>query len=272
MTKKLIALDTDGTLLDPNDKILESSKKVIKKALDHGIKVVLCSGRPIDGLKDYLAELGITGSAQYVITLNGAIIRNTDDDIISENLVPNSFYRRMTAFGMANKIPFNIVDADSRIITADHNVDPLIYIQAFENNAPLYIRNPDQLPEDNIRIAKGCFVGKPELLDQWEKQIRKAFGKELYVVRADPNFLELLNSEVNKGYALKQLCQRLNIMPENVIAIGDEKNDIPMFDFAGTAICMKNGNPEAKEAADYVTAANNDDGIAKALKKFVFND
>jgi len=45
-----------------------------------------------------------------------------------------------------------------------------------------------------------------------------------------------------------------------------------MFDFAGTAICMKNGNPEAKEAADYVTAANNDDGIAKALKKFVFND
>ena len=140
MTKKLIALDTDGTLLDPNDKILESSKKVIKKALDH--------------------EIGITGSAQYVITLNGAIIRNTDDDIISENLVPNSFYRRITAFGMANKIPFNIVDADSRIITADHNVDPLIYIQAFENNAPLYIRNPDQLPEDNIRIAKGSFVGK----------------------------------------------------------------------------------------------------------------
>lgn len=272
MTKKLIALDTDGTLLDPNGKILESSKKVIKKALDHGIKVVLCSGRPIDGLKDYLTKLGITGSAQYVITLNGAIIRNTDDDIISENLVPNSFYRRMTAFGMANKISFNIVDAESRIITADHNVDPLIYIQAFENNAPLYIRNPDQLPEDNIPIAKGCFVGKPELLDQWEKQIRKEFGKELYVVRADPHFLELLNSEVSKGYALKQLCQKLNIMPENVIAIGDEKNDIPMFNFAGTAICMKNGNSEAKEAADYITAANNDDGIAKALKKFVFND
>ena len=61
-------------------------------------------------------------------------------------------------------------------------------------------------------------------------------------------------------------------MPENVIAIGDEKNDISMFDFAGTAICMKNGNPKAKEAANYVTAANNDDGIAKALKKFVFND
>lgn len=91
-------------------------------------------------------------------------------------------------------------------------------------------------------------------------------------MRADPHFLELLNSEVNKGYALKQLCQRLNIMPENVIAIGDEKNDISMFDFAGTAICMKNGNPEAKEAANYFTAANNDDGIAKALKKFVFND
>lgn len=247
MAIKLIAIDTDGTLLNSHNEILVSTKKAIKKALKQGLKIVLCSDRPISGLKGYLEELGIHGSAQYVITLGGAIVRNADDDIFSENLIPNSFYRKLTAFGMEHNLPFNIVDAHSRIITADHNVDPMIYQQAYENQDPLYIRLPDQIPEEEIRIAKACYVGSKKQLDEIEAKVRKNFGKDLYIVRANDRCLELLNPKVNKGRALKQLCDRLGISQMETMAIGDADNDLEMFKFAGTAVCMANGSEKAKK-------------------------
>ncbi len=269
MSIKLIALDMDGTLLNSHGKILTSTKEAVKKALDRGIKVVLCSGRPIAGLQHYMDELGIEGSAEYVVTLNGAITRDADDDIITKDLVPNSLYRKMAAFAIEHKIPFNIVDADSRIITADHNINPIVYLQAYENKATLYVRNPEEIPDD-LEIAKGCFVSDSDLLDQWEDKIRKVFGKDLNVVRDDKNFLELLNPRVSKGNGLKELCQNINISPNEVMAVGDERNDISMFAFAGTAVCMDNGSAEAKKHADFITSSNDEDGISKAFNKFIF--
>lgn len=269
MSIKLIALDTDGTLLNSHGKILTSTKEAVKKALDRGIKVVLCSGRPIAGLQHYMDELGIEGSAEYVVTLNGAITRDADDDIITKDLVPSSFYRKMTAFALEHQIPFNIVDVDSRIITSDHDINPMVYVQAYENKATLYVRAPEEMPDD-LEIAKGCFVGDPDLLNQWEKEIRKVFGKDLYVVRADDHFIELLNPRVSKGNGLKELCQNLNISSKEVMAVGDERNDISMFSFAGTAVCMGNGSDEAKKRADFITSSNDEDGISKAFNKFIF--
>lgn len=80
----------------------------------------------------------------------------------------------------------------------------------------------------------------------------------------------LLNSKVNKSQGLKELCERLEIAPEEVTAIGDERNDLAMFAFAGTSVAMGNGNDLVKQAADYVTSNNDEDEIAQALEKFVF--
>ncbi|WP_201726533.1 HAD hydrolase family protein, partial [Lactobacillus helveticus] len=87
MAIKFIALDTNGTLLDSNGKILPSTKIAVKKALEQGIKVALCSGRPIAGLKHFMDKLGIVGSNQYAVTLNGAITRTADGQVMTEDLV-----------------------------------------------------------------------------------------------------------------------------------------------------------------------------------------
>ncbi|NRO48565.1 Sugar phosphatase YidA [Lactobacillus helveticus] len=98
MAIKFIALDTDGTLLDSNGKILPSTKIAVKKALEQGIKVALCSGRPIAGLKHFMDELCIVGPNQYAVTLavtlNGAITRTADGQVMTEDLVSNSFIAR----------------------------------------------------------------------------------------------------------------------------------------------------------------------------------
>ena len=269
MSIKFIAIDTDGTLLNSNGEILPSTRKAIKKALDKGIKVALCSGRPIAGLQHFMNDLGIKGPDQYAITLNGAITRTADSKIMTEDLVSNEFYRRMTDFGNKSHIPFNIVSPDSQIITNDRDVDFMVYLQAYENTATLYIREPDDFDSD-FEVAKGCFVGTKELLDQWEEKVRQEFGNDLYVVRADDHFLELLNPKVNKGNGLKELTEKLGIKQDEVMAIGDAGNDISMFDFAGTAVCMGNGSEEAKKHADYVTTSNDNDGISNAFNHFVF--
>lgn len=269
MSIKFVALDTDGTLLNSNSQILTSTVEVVKKALSAGIKVALCSGRPIAGLKPYMDQLGIVGSDQYALTGNGAITMTAAGEIMTEDLVASSFYRPLTAFALAHQLPFNIVDDQSRIITANHNVHPMVYQQAYENQATLFIRTPDEMPAD-LKIAKGCFVGSEELLDKWTAPIQNEFGQNLNVLRTDRFFLEVLNPKVNKGNGLKELTEKLEISPAEVMAIGDERNDISMFDFAGTAVCMENGSQQAKEHADYNTSSNDHDGIAQAFEKFVF--
>ncbi len=119
-------------------------------------------------------------------------------------------------------------------------------------------------------IAKACFVGSQELLDSVEDQVKQDWGQDFNVLRTDARFLELLNPKVNKGQGLKELCERLKIAPEEVMAIGDERNDLAMFAFAGTSVAMGNGNDLVKQAADYVTSSNDEDGIAQAIEKFVF--
>lgn len=86
---------------------------------------------------------------------------------MTQDLVNNALYRALTKFAKEQKVPFNIVDPDSRIITADHDVDYFELLQAWENTAPMFIRTPDEMP-DNFEISKGCFVGSKEILDQVE--------------------------------------------------------------------------------------------------------
>ncbi len=132
----------------------------------------------------------------------------------------------------------------------------------------MLIRQPDEFPDD-YEVAKGCFVGDTELLNKVEPVLRKEFGEQLYVVRADDHFLEVLNSRVNKGNGLLELGQKIGIKPEEMAAFGDERNDISMFDVVGTAIAMGNGSDEAKKHANIVTASNDDDGIQKAFDKYI---
>jgi Cof subfamily protein (haloacid dehalogenase superfamily) len=267
---KLIAIDTDGTLLNSQGEIQASTKEAISKALDRGVKVVLCSGRPIAGLAPCMNELGIKGEDQYALTLNGAISSKASGEIMTSDLIANSVYRQLTAYALSLKLPFNIVDFESRIIMPNHDIDPMVYQQAYENQAVLFVRSVEEFPEKGQAIAKACFVGSQELLDRVEDRVKEDWGQDFNVLRTDARFLELLNPKVNKGQGLKELCGRLEIAPEEVMAIGDERNDLDMFAFTGTSVAMGNGNDLVKQAADYVTSSNDEDGIAQALEKFVF--
>lgn len=267
MAIKLIALDIDDTLLNSKGEILPSTITAVQKAVTQGLKVVLCTGRPLAGAAPFLQQLGLTNDDQYVITYNGAVIESVTGKIIAKHLVDNSYYRRLTAFGQRHHIPFNVLDENSTIYTADRDVNAITVVQAWENKAGILIRTPDELPP-NFQITKGLFVGEEKMLDAVEPLVTKTFENDLYVVRAARNFLELMNPVVSKGNALQDLSAALHFDTSEVKAVGDEGNDIAMFEAAGTAVAMGNGTELAKAHANFVTGTNDEDGLADAITKF----
>lgn len=267
MPIRLIALDVDDTLLNSKGELLPSTITAVKAAIAQGIKVVLCTGRPLVGVAHFLQQLEISGDDQYVITFNGAVIESVAGKVIAKHLVENNYYRKMTEFGQQHQIPFNVLDEDGTIYTADHDVNAITVVQAWENSAGILIRKPEELPA-NFQIAKGLFVGDEKLLDNIQPLVTKTFGDELSVIRAAKPFLELMHPGVNKGQALKNLASILKLDANDVMVAGDEGNDIAMFDYAGIAVAMGNGSDLAKSHANFVTGTNDDGGLANAIKKF----
>lgn len=267
MPIRLLALDIDDTLLSSAHQILPSTKAAVQDALAQGIKVVLCTGRPLAGAQPFLQELGIAGDDQYVVTYNGAVIESTAGRVVAKHLLDNAAYRELTALGKRLNLPTNVLDEHSNIYTADRDVDWWIVEQAAENQAGLFIREPAELPAD-FAIAKGAFVGEPALLDQHEAAVRQALGDRFYVVRAGRYFLEVMDPQVNKGQALRDLAAALNFTPAELMAVGDEGNDIAMFEAVGLAVAMGNGTDEAKAHATVVTGTNDEGGLADAIRQY----
>lgn len=264
---KLVALDIDDTLLNSVGQITTQTKKSLQNLLQQGVKIVLCSGRPLAGVSPFLQDLGLHGDDQYVITNNGAIIETVSGSILQRQTLDNQVYRQFVDFVTSNKMPYYVLDDQSRVITSDRDINRIAVVQAYENSAGIYQRTPDELPAD-FEITKAAIVGEKEELDNYEPLVKKTFGDTGYVVRAGKNFLDLMHQNVNKGSGLKLLTDILNISPDEVMVFGDEQNDLPMFDFAGTAIAMGNGTELVKSHATYVTDSNDDEGIAHAIAKF----
>ncbi|BDR60321.1 Cof-type HAD-IIB family hydrolase [Lactobacillus xylocopicola] len=266
---KLVAIDVDDTLLNSQGKLLESTKRTIKQAVEQQVKVVLCSGRPLAGVKHFLQELNIVADDQYVITFNGSVIESVTGKVLKKSGLSFTTALEIEQYSQRHDVAFNFVDANSRIITSNHHVGRITVVQAWENSAGILVRATKELSKDN-QIIKAVFGDEQKKLDDIENDVIRQFGAENYVVRAADNFLEVMHKNVDKGAALKFLTAKLGLVPSDVMVIGDERNDIPMFNFAGTAVVMGNGSDLAKEHADYVTSSNDADGIEQAFNEFVF--
>lgn len=267
MTIRLIAIDVDDTLLTSRQIISPATKNALREKLAQGVKVVLCSGRPLAGVRHFMADLGISGDDQYVITGNGAIIETAAGRILQAQVLNRQDYLALADFAATHQVPFNVLDTHSRIYTPDRDVDRWTVVQAAENFAGLYIRQPAEMPAD-FQMLKAVCVGSPDQLDAVQPVAEAAFGDRFYVVRASANFLEIMHPDVDKGAALQRLAAILQLEAAQVMAIGDGNNDVPMLQWAGTGVVMGNGMETAKAGGDFVTRSNDEDGIRQALTHF----
>lgn len=265
---KLVAIDLDGTLLDDKKLIHPDNIKVISQVKKLGIKVVIATGRPLIVVKSILDQLGITDPNDYCVTLNGVLVQrvSTQEIVCSESFDASLFKRIYSLMKLNPKLFLHTFSPQYDLVANKKNeysdIECYHGILSYEEFDFSKIKEQD-------RFYKAVITGDPKHIDHLEETLDPIFYSLFTVVRTLPCILEFLPLGTNKGYGLLSLAKLLNIKPSEIIAIGDEHNDLEMLKAVGMPIAMENAIPEVKEICQMITLSNNAAGVAYALKKLI---
>jgi Cof subfamily protein (haloacid dehalogenase superfamily) len=268
---KLMAIDIDGTLMNDRKEITKEVNDAIQAAKAKGVKVVICTGRPIVGVQSILKELKLTDEEDYVITFNGALVQNTYNKDV-ESQITLTYENLKELYELSQKIdsPLQFFDTEN-LYTPNKVINRYTVHEAHINQIPIHYRPIDEVPTDML-IPKVMFIDEPERLNQIIANIPESFWDKYTFVKSTPFFLEILDPSVSKGNAVKLLAEKLSIKQEEVICIGDGENDLSMIEYAGCGVAMANAESVVKEAAQFHTLSNNEHGVAYAIEKLILNN
>ena len=133
---------------------------------------------------------------------------------------------------------------------------------------PLKYRAVEEM-DHTLRFPKVMMIDEPEKLDRALAMMPAEAFERFNIMKSAPFYLEILSKRVDKGTGVKMLADHLGIAQENIMALGDQGNDIAMVNYAGVGVAMGNAIPELKEIAQFVTGTNSEDGVAMAIEKYV---
>ncbi|WP_157047110.1 sugar-phosphatase [Liquorilactobacillus oeni] len=272
MKIKIVAIDIDDTLLNSQKKLTEPVKLAINKAKASGIKVVLCTGRPLSGVMSLLSELGLDHQDdQYVVSFGGSLVQTTNGKIISSDPLTYIDYVDLEYLSRKKGLHFHAISND-RIYTANRDIGEFTIHESNLVSLNVSYRTPEEMR--GIKIIKAMFIDQPEVLNQALKDYQDFASLEdrINFTRSTPYFYEANAVGINKASALKRLCKLLTLTSENVMAIGDEGNDLSMIKFAEMGVAMGNGIQAVKDCAQEITADNNHDGVALAIERYALGE
>ncbi|KJY83427.1 HAD family hydrolase [Vibrio galatheae] len=264
---KLIALDMDGTLLTSDKTISQRTKLAIEQARQKGVKVVLASGRPLDGMQSKLDELNIEGDNEFVVYFNGSMVKEIGTSrVIHSAIIDGKRAKQVARLAEQFGLDCHAFSTEYGLITP--RLNEYTDIESTINQIPVSVKEFDQLDDDHP-IIKAMIVGDPDKLSAAIKQIPKAYHEQFTIVQSAPFFLEFLNLGSNKGVGIKAIADHLGIDSSEVICMGDAENDHHMIEYAGLGVAMENAMEQTKAIADHITLSNNDDGVAVVIEDFI---
>lgn len=265
MTIKLVAVDLDDTLLDNNLAVSPRTADVIRRAVAGGATVTVATGRMFCSARPYARQLELDVP---LITYNGAMIRRSiSEETLLHKPLDADTARQVLAFFKDRGLYIQVY------------LDDKLYVRDFDDNARLYeklagvtaIPVGEELYSPAGAPTKLLALAEPAQIGEIGAEVRETFGDKLYVAASKPFYLEMTNPTVNKGVALAYLAGHLGVRQEEVMAVGDSSNDMDMLAYAGLGVAMGNAAPAVKAAANAVTGANDADGVAEAIEKYVLN-
>lgn len=257
---RLIALDLDGTLLDPTDAISPGNRAAVSRALAAGVRVVFVTGRGAHDPLRFARELGLTDP---LICAHGAITLDVETGRELRHIAINAQYAEpIIAFAQKEDLDCAVY-ADGRFhrrvgrprymhdMVAPTWVD-VPSLEPLARSAPTFIRFFGQ---ESVAKVRDEFVDFPVhfKLESW----------------MDFEELAITSLDATKERALSELCKDLGVKPAEVMAVGDSRNDLPMLLWSGVGVAMANALDEVLKYAPYVTASNTEDGVARAIERFV---
>ncbi|MGC9462059.1 Cof-type HAD-IIB family hydrolase [Vibrio genomosp. F10] len=266
---KLIALDMDGTLLNSNKQISDKTKLAISAARKKGVKVVLASGRPLDGMVDKLEELGINGDNEFVLYYNGSMVKELGNQgIIRKQIIDGKAAKEVAAMAKEFDLNVHAFSEEHGLITPQNS--EYTQLEATINGLSLTEMDFSTL-EDEHPIIKVMIVGEPGKLTQAISLLPKELHQRYTIVQSAPFFLEFLSLGSNKGLGIESIANYLGLDSSEVICVGDAENDNHMLTYAGMGVAMGNAMTETKALANYIAPSNDEDGVADVIEKFILS-
>ena len=244
---KLVAADMDGTLLNRERKITKYTQNVIKKAMAQGVYFVPATGRAVNALPPELKEMeGI----RYGIFSNGATIY----DLKEEKVIYKNHFEMDRVLELMDFLKqFDLMESIS------------LNGQSYANKKEMENIDYYELDSNTKAIVQGSRVLVDDL-EMFVKEQSTTVEKTTLLFKTN---LEISKKGCNKGDGLFHLAKILNIQKEEIMSCGDADNDRELLESAGLAVVMENGLDSMKAIADYITVSNQENGVAKAMEKFV---
>lgn len=268
MRFKMVVTDLDDTLLNSEGKISEKDREAVMKAQKMGVKFILASGRPTFAMKHIADELELHRYGSYILSYNGAIITSWDDkkEILNESLSKEDLHK-LYDFSHRHKVHI-ITYLDDEIVSETESE----YIDVERKLTGMPHKIVPSFKECVDRDGVKCIMlEEPKYLKEVEGKLKDELGEDYTIAISKPFFLEITKKGMDKGNSLKKLAERLGITTDEIIAVGDSYNDISMLQIAGKSVAVRNAKPEILEMVDYVTASNNDHGMAELIEKYILN-
>jgi len=273
MKKRLLFLDLDGTLLNDAKQITHGNKEALERTLQRGHGVIIATGRPLKSALALARRLELDQPGCYTIAYNGAKVYDwsKQETIFSRT---HEIPPVLRVFEKANKMGEHIQTYDSEDVLVEPQGDDEA-VRRYCQMVGMTFRVIDDVRKDLKENPVKCLAINYEKKDgllQMQDWIRESMP-EVDCFFSCEQFLEIVPKGMNKGEAVKMLCNLLGVEIENAVAVGDAANDLAMLKAAGIGVAMCNGSEEVKAAADYITKRdNNHDGVAEVADKFFYED
>ena len=268
MKYKLLVLDVDGTLLNDAKEISKRTLAALLKVQQMGVRIVLASGRPTYGLMPLAKMLELGNYGGFILSYNGCQIINAQNgEVLFERRINPEMLPYLEK--KARKNGFAIFTYHDDTLITDSPDNEYIKNEALLNNLKI-IREDEFSTAIDFAPCKCMLVSDKEkaligLEQHWEKRL----AGTLDAFRSEPYFLEVVPCGVNKANTLGALLEHLGVTREEVIAVGDGVCDVTMLQLAGMGVAMGHSQDSVKVCADYVTASNEEDGVALAVEKLI---
>ena len=279
MTKRirLLAIDIDGTLLDPNFEISAANLAALGRAHESGIEIILVTGRRHAFAFPIAERLGFYDKL-WLISSNGAITRSFTGETFHRDLLPAETARRLAAEMKAFRGNLVVTfDQETKgALVLEHTRELTGSIQRWLKNNMEFI--DFVIPIENALTrdpVQAMFCGGVERMRQAQTALVASDLKpDVTVLKTeyphrDLCIMDVLNRDCSKGHALKRWAEFRGLESAEVMAIGDNYNDVEMLEFAGVPVVMGNASDELKQNGWHVTLSNSENGVAAAVEKFV---
>ena len=263
---RLLLADVDGTLVTKEKTLTERAIRAVGRLRERGIAFAITSGRPPKGMSMLFEKLAIDTP---IAGFNGGLFVKPDLSIVESRTLPRAVAEQAVEIIRQHELDVWVYAGEDWLI---HDAEaPHVARERWTVKFdPKVVAEFGDALDSAVKIV-GC-SDDLDRVETCERDVQQALGKRASAARSQPYYLDVTHPEANKGAVVRYLAKTLGLPAETIATIGDQPNDVLMFEQGGLSIAMGNAGDAVKKAADKVTASSEEEGFAKAVEQFLLGD